>query len=172
MKQVLFPISICLLLLLSACQESNTRSTPSPNNNSVAAPNSLKKLFAPNSKVFRGVDFSMGKSKIGGNETANSLKSNKGTTLKYEVIMGSSDFADIEYIFEGNTLNTIQVYIYLKNKASSQKIYGDIEQFFNKKYKKRKAIWEGEENKTPFTIFAKKISSGNNQGIYLVWEKI
>lgn len=168
----------CCLLLLAACQSTDTATISNSSNangiitnKTVTAPNSLSKLFNPNSKVFRGIDFAATPAVVKQTETADPLKSPTSNRLKYSLDLDGQNFADVQYEFSGNVLQKIQVDIFTTQLQQAQTLYNDLQAFFDQKYQKRKKLWDASENGSNYTAFVKLMSKPSNSGIYIVWER-
>lgn len=161
------------LLLLVSCQHvpANKEETKKnqATNKPIAVPTSLSSLFTPDAGVLRGIDFSSTKTSIQSKETVSAVNDTRNrNNLKYSVDLNETDFADITYYFGGETLQKIQVDVFTEETSAADQLFNEITNFFNKKYKVRKSIWEGSENGKSYTIYAKQLKSG----LYIVYEPI
>lgn len=175
MRTTYFFLLLAGFFSLAACSNSGEQqeaaaAAPTATNNAADVPASLTAIFAPNSGVFRGVDFSTAKEALMGMEKAE-LVAQTDTSASFSVDLNADEFADFEYLFRNGTLAKITLDVYSKDAASADAAYNDLKTFFDAKYLPRATLWDGMEKEALFTAFLKKMTDDpNSPGVLAVWE--
>ncbi len=168
------PYSLFLLLLLIACQPNSPTETaqdlpPGPNNQ-VEVPAILLNLFSPNTGVFRGVDFGKDLAAVMAADSSEVVeKTDK--SLTYTMDFSDLEFADYQFEADSATVSRIKVDIFAATPESAQYYHQQLKEFFDAKYRPRADdLWDGSENGVPFTAFLQSVESGEDLGVFIVWE--
>lgn len=176
MKQYIF--FIFLLCGFVACNSGADKTQSTKGSSSAAAvqespnigvPASLQGLFSPNEGVLRGIHFTDNLDAVKRAETS-TVREESSNSLSYSTDLNGDNFADIKYVFKGDKLARIEADIFATDAQSARNLYNDLVAFFDKKYKKRKLLWEGTTKEQSYSVFAKYISHSPSHGIYVVWE--
>ncbi len=168
------PYSLFLLLLLISCKPKSTpeslQDMPPGPNNQVEVPAILLNLFSPNAGVFRGVDFDKDLAVVMASDSAEVIeKTDKSLTYTFD--FSDLEFADYQYEADSASISRIKVDIYAATPASAQYYHQQLKEFFDAKYRPRtEGLWDGSENGIPFTAFLKSVETGEDLGVFIVWE--
>lgn len=176
---IIFRACFCYLciVLIVGCGEGTDTSTTTKNESTIKSKSAalsatLKSIFQTNKGVFRGNTMNASMSEVRNQESAKLLKSSTNE-LHYTIDVKEGIFADIVYVFRGGMLFEIKLDVFTKSRRESNRIYNDLTSYFNKIYKERKSLWDGNDGKTEFTIFCKQVGQkSGNHGVYVVWEQI
>ncbi len=178
-SRLLRKIALLFLLSLSgwyACQNGessdNAATLPLPPNHAANPPSELSAVFNPITGVVRGFDWNNSPEEVQKGERATPLDSTaEPKTLAFTLDLSEEEFADITYRFKDKKLVAIQLDIYPKDKASTDKYVNQLSAFFDSKYKKRAELWEGSEKEQIFTVFLTQKNIGAGPFVTVIWEK-
>lgn len=159
------------LALLTSCQSESSKSGQKDDQVNSVPPPALAVLFAPNTKVFRGIDFKTNRKALLKTETAEKVELADPNAETFSVDLNDIEFADIRYVLKEDAVNSIELDLFAADVNSARAYFDMLEAHFNKDYQVNGGMWTGQRGDVSFSAILSLIDDEDNPGVSVLWEQ-